>query len=189
MKNHLLFLFEGFFIILLFISCGSSDNLKEETVDSCLAKYDFEGARKANTDYDKEAQLKKITIAEAKFWSSKGDYNKALKVVDESWDIDDSDWPENDWQSFRYSIIEDGVNKLCSEKKDFSGAKLLAIKAPEDINVEGFKIGSGTKNYLDKEGNEQEYECSDCKEIKAMGPSMREVLNKKIADYEALVNK
>jgi hypothetical protein len=78
---------------------------------------------------------------------------------------------------------------LCSEKKDFSGAKLLAIKAPEDINVEGFKIGSGTKNYLDKEGNEQEYECSDCKEIKAMGPSMREALNKKIADYEALVNK
>ena len=192
MKKHLIFLFEGMFIILLLISCGGSDNLKEESensVDSCLAKYDFEGARKANTSYNKEEQLKKITIAEAKFWSSKGEYDKALKVVDETWGMDDYDWKENDWQSFRYSILEDGVDKLCSEKKDFSKAKILAIKAPENINVEGFKIGSGTGSFNDR-GTEIDYNPNNgAIEIKAVGPSMREVLNKKIADYEALVNK
>ena len=184
MKKHLIFLFEGMFIILLLISCGGSDNLKEESensVDSCLAKYDFEGARKANTSYNKEEQLKKITIAEAKFWSSKGEYDKALKVVDETWGMDDYDWKENDWQSFRYSILEDGVDKLCSEKKDFSKDKILAIKAPENINVEGFKIGSPE---IDKYGREEEGP-----EGIAKGPSMRETLNKKIADYEALGNK
>jgi hypothetical protein len=167
-------------------------NDKETTIDACLAKYDFDCARKSFAEldeYEKGETLKKITIAEAKYWSQKKkDHNRALGILDESWGVDDSDWKENDWQSFRFSLLEDGIEDLCVNKKDFKAARVLALKAPEDINEEGFKIGSGTGKYLDEDGIEKDYSCMGCgwKEIKANGPAQRELLNKKIKEYEVI---
>jgi hypothetical protein len=107
----------------------------DDRIDSYLAEYKFEEARKANIagdDWDRDENLKKITIAEAKFWVSQGEFDRALKVVDETWSISDFHWSEEDWEQFRLSIIEDGVDKLCSEKRDFVQAKFLVMKANEN---------------------------------------------------------
>ena len=119
--------------------------------------------------------IKNVTIAESKYWADKGEIDKALTVIDESWGIDDSDWPEADWQSWRYNIIDKGVASFC-EKSEFKQAKGLALKAADDINVDGFKIGSDTDE-RDEDGNH----------IKAKGPSMQETLLKKISKYEAIL--
>ena len=106
----------------------------EDPIDSYLAEYKFEEARKANFSGDKSDRienLKKITIAEAKFWASQGEFDRALKVVDETWMLDDYEWNDSDWEEFRLSIIEDGIDKLCIEKRDFVQSKYLAMKANE----------------------------------------------------------
>ncbi len=189
-------------LLLLISSCSNSESEAESeaknergcgSVDGCLSKYDFEGARyyySAEVNYygsDYKGSLKKITIAESKYWADKGEVDRALTVVDESWGIDDNDWPEADWQAWRYNIIDNGVTSCC-EKGDYRQAKIYALKASNELNVDGFKIGSGTGRYLDRDGNEQENDYSTgSKEIKAKGPSMRESLLKKISQYEELV--
>ena len=60
-------------------------------------------------------------------------------------------------------------------------------KAADDINVDGFKIGSGTGKFNDR-GVEKDYNPNNgAKEIKAQGPSMQEALLKKISKYEELL--
>ena len=171
------------FLLLALYSC-SNDELDENgkamcgSVDECLAIYDFERARTFvddGYDFEKDEKLKSITIAESKYWADQGEIDKALTVIDESWGIDDYAWPEADWQSWRYNIIDKGVASLC-DKSEFKQAKGLALKAAEDINVDGFKIGSDTDE-RDDDGNH----------IKAKGPSMQEALLKKINKYEELL--
>jgi len=179
--------------LLFFIS--SCSNTKTESgcssVDDCLSSYDFEGARKQVADvqdWDKDEEIQKITLAESKYWADKGDIDRALTIVDESWGTDDDDWPEADWQEWRYNIIDKGVTSSC-EKGDYKQAKLYALKASNELNVDGFKIGSGTGRYLDEKGVEYDYNIkSNMTEIKAKGPSMRETLQKKISEYEKLSN-
>ena len=204
-----------YFILFLFISsCFSpnSENIKTvktesgcTSVDDCISKYDFEGARAymaIKPDYEAihDDDIKNVTIAESKYWADKGEIDKALTVIDESWGIDDSKWPEADWQSWRYNIIDKGVASFC-EKSDFKQAKILALKAADDINVDGLKIGlGGTGRFIDKNGRETEAEYkyqgtpfeevtapAGATEIKAKGPSMRESLLKKINEYETLL--
>ena len=184
-----------YFTLFLFISsCFSphpdsyyglkNKKLKTESgctsVDDCISKYDFEGARaymaiKPDIDAIHDDDIKNVTIAESKYWADKGEIDKSLTVIDESWGVDDYFWSEEDWQSWRYNIIDKGVATLC-EKNEFKQAKGLALKAAEDINVDGFKIGSDTDEY-DEDGNH----------IKAKGPSMQEALLKKINKYEELL--
>jgi hypothetical protein len=182
--------------LLLFISsCSNTDEEISDkggcsSIDGCLSIYDFEQARKiAGEGYFSDDELKKITISESKYWADKGEIDRALAVVDESWGIDDYEWKESDWQAWRYNIIDKGVTTCC-EKGDYRQAKIYALKASEELNIDGLKIGSGTERYLDKQGNEHDHEGrthSDCKELKAKGPSMRESLLKKISQYEELV--
>jgi len=176
------------FLLLSLYSCSNDEKEVEldkdgkamcGSVDECLAIYDFERARKfvagEGYSYEKDENLKSITIAESKYWADQGEIDKALTVIDESWGIGESAWPEEDWQSWRYNIIDKGVATLC-DKSEFKQAKGLALKAAEDINVDGFKIGSDTDE-RDEDGNH----------IKAKGPSMQETLLKKISKYEAIL--
>ena len=186
------------FLLLCLYSCSNDEKEVEldkdgkamcGSVDECLAIYDFERARKfiagEGYSYSKDENLKLITIAESKYWADQGEIDKALTVIDESWGISDNHWPEEDWQSWRYNIIDKGVTSCC-DKSEFKQAKGLALKAADDINVDGLKIGSGTGKYLDKRGNETT-NSSNNKEIKAKGPSMQETLLKKISKYEELL--
>jgi hypothetical protein len=179
-------------VILIFVSIYDHSNVSE--VEQFLTNYKFEEAREACskiTDIDeKQRQLKAITIAEAKWWCrNRNDFNRALSVVDESWSIDEKNWKEIDWQSFRYSIISDGVVHLCEVIKNIDSAKLFALKAPDNINEQGFLIGHGTGIFKSKEGEVFEYffEGCNCEQEIAKGPSMRELLNKKIKEYEAIL--
>lgn len=188
MNNYAILSLVGF---LLLSSCGGDTTTKSgcDSVNSCLAIYDFEGARKLidREDYNWENEFREVTIAESKFWAEKGEIDKALSVIDESWGIDDYDWSEADWQQWRYNIIDKGVTSCC-EKGNYSQAKVHALKAPDDLNVDGFKIGSGTGTFIDKDGVELDYNPNNgAKEIKAKGPSMRESLLKKINQFEELV--
>ena len=188
------------FLLLSLYSC-SIDEAKEveldkdgkamcASVDECLAIYDFERARKFVDDglsFEKDKNLKSITIAESKYWADNGDIDKALTVIDESWGISEHAWSEADWQSWRYNIIDKGVATLC-DKSEFKQAKGLALKAADDINVDGHKIGSGTGRFIDRDGVELHYNPNNgAKEIKAKGPSMQEALLKKISKYEAIL--
>jgi hypothetical protein len=192
------------FLLLALYSCSFDEEVEFDengkamcgSVDECLAKYDFERARKFVNDdgsYKKDENLKSITIAESKYWADQGNIDKALTVIDESWGISEYAWSEADWQSWRYNIIDKGVATLC-DKSEFKQAKGLALKAADDINVDGHKIGSGTGDWQDKKGNTYDYQSScenggvkPCSEIKAKGPSMQEALLKKIKKYEALL--
>lgn len=161
--------------------CGS--------VDECLSSYDFEGARKFivdGYDFEKGEKIKKITISESKYWADKGEIDRALTVIDESWGIDDYAWSEADWQQWRYNIIDNGVTSCC-EKGDYRQAKIYALKASNELNVDGFKIGAGTGIFNDR-GVELDYNPHNgATELKAKGPTMRESLLKKISQYEELV--
>jgi hypothetical protein len=185
------------FLLLSLYSCSNDEKeivLDEngkvvcQSVEECLSSYDFESARRfIGDDFDKDRKIKTITIAESKYWADQGEIDKALTVIDESWGIDDYYWPEADWQSWRYNIIDKGVATLC-EKSEFKQAKGLALKAADDINVDGIKIGSGTGKFNDR-GVEKDYNPNNgAKEIKAQGPSMQEALLKKIKKYEELLN-
>jgi hypothetical protein len=180
-------------LLLLLSSCSNSeDDLNDNggcsTVEGCLSNYDFERARKiAGESFSSDDELKIITIAESKYWADKGEIDRALSVVDESWGISDLTWEESDWQAWRYNIIDKGVT-MCCEKGDYRQAKIYALKASNELNVDGFKIGSGTGRYLDNKGVEYESKVySNMSEIKAKGPTMRESLLKKISQYEELV--
>jgi len=178
------------FLLLSLYSC-SIDEAKEveldkdgkamcASVDECLAIYDFERARKFVDDgysYEKDENLKSITIAESKYWADNGDIDKALTVIDESWGIGESAWSEADWQSWRYNIIDKGVATFC-DKSEFKQAKGLALKAADDINVDGHKIGE--TGWEDANGVTHNGD-------KAKGPSMQDALLKKISKYEALL--
>lgn len=194
MNNYAILSLVGF---LLLSSCGGDTTTKSgcDSVNSCLAIYDFEGARKLidREDYNWENEFREVTIAESKFWAEKGEIDKALSVIDESWGMSDSNWPEEDWQQWRYNIIDKGVTSCC-DKGNYSQAKVYALKAPDDLNVDGLKIGSSTGRWQDKRGNTYDYQssCEDdgvkpCVEIKVQGPTMREALLKKIAQFEELV--
>jgi hypothetical protein len=180
--------------LLLFISSCSNTESGCNSVDECLSSYDFEGARKqVGDDFDKDREIKKITIAESKYWADKGEIDRALTIVDESWSTDDYFWPESDWQEWRFNIIDKGVTSCC-EKGDYRQAKVFALKASDDMNLAGQKLGEKIEGWVDKKGNFYSYE-SDCEEkggkpcleAKAQGPSMRESLLKKISQYEELV--
>jgi hypothetical protein len=188
-------------LLLLLLFLASCSNIESDSknkrgcssVDGCLSKYDFENARYHYSAHVKEwggdykGYLKKITIAESKYWADQGDIDRALSVIDESWGVSESDWPEEDWQCWKFNIIDKGVSSCC-EKGNYKQAKILALKAADDINVDGIKIGSGTGRFLDKAGIEFDYRRdSGCKEIKAKGPSMRESLLKKISQFEELL--
>jgi hypothetical protein len=193
------------FLLLALYSCSFDEEVEFDengkamcgSVGECLAIYDFERARKFVDDdgsYEKDENLKSITIAESKYWADNGDIDKALTVIDESWGISEYAWSEADWQSWRYNIIDKGVATLC-DKSEFKQAKGLALKAADDINVDGQKIGESTGGgWQDKKGNTyySQSRCEDdgvkpCSEIKAKGPSMQETLLKKISKYEAIL--
>ena len=91
--------------------------------------------------------------------------------------MEDYVWPEADWQSWRYNIIDKGVATLC-DKSEFKQAKGLALKAADDINVDGHKIGE--TGWEDANGVTHNGD-------KAKGPSMQDALLKKISKYEALL--
>jgi hypothetical protein len=194
------------FLLLALYSCSFDEEVEFDengkamcgSVGECLAIYDFERARKfigAETDgmYPEDQDTKTITISESKYWADQGNIDKALTVIDETWGIEDYVWSEADWQSWRYNIIDKGVATLC-EKNEFKQAKIYALKAADDINVDGQKIGESTGDWQDKKGNTYDYQSScenngvkPCSEIKAKGPSMQEALLKKIKKYEALL--
>jgi hypothetical protein len=181
------------FLLLTLYSCSIDEAEEVEldkdgkamcgSVDECLAIYDFERARKfigkgdAIVMYPEDQDTKTITIAESKYWADQGEIDKALSIIDETWGIKDYVWPEADWQSWRYNIIDKGVATLC-EKNEFKQAKGLALKAADDINVDGHKIG--VTGWEDANGVTHN-------EDKAKGPSMQEALLKKISKYEAIL--
>ncbi|MBM3187050.1 MAG: hypothetical protein FJZ67_12180 [Bacteroidetes bacterium] len=185
--------FTGVVLGLSLFSCTSTES-GCSSVDECLSSYDFEGARKhIENKFDSDKEVKKITISESKYWADKGEIDRSLTIVDESWDTDDYYWPEADWQQWRYNIIDKGVTSCC-EKGNYNQAKIYALKASDDLNVDGVKIGKQIPGWRDRKGNVYSYEsdCEDksgkpCLENTAQGPSMREALLKKITQFEELV--
>jgi len=143
---------------------------KEAAIDDYVNKYMFEEAREINSsmvDSIRNKNLKKITIAESKHWVDLENYEKALGIVDESWGIEDDVWSESDWQAWRYNIINNGVESHC-EKRNFPEAKILAMKAADDLDVNGIRYGQDGL-------------------VKLNLLSMRQILFAKIADFEKIL--
>ena len=139
----------------LMYSCGGNSNydtakegIKEkyncDNVDDCMAKYDFEAARAYMAAEESEngmgvySNLPKITQAESVYLAKQGEYERALNIVNEANQIN---YTEIDKQAVKYTVLEMAVNKYC-EDGDYKKAKIMALKASESYNMNGYEINN-----------------------------------------------
>ena len=112
---------------------------KESLIDDYLNKYKWEEAREINSsmvDSIRNKNLKKITMKESSYWANEKNYEKALSIVDESSDIPNEIWYDEEWEEFKYDIINKAVTNYC-ENDNYNQAKIFAMKAADDRLVDG----------------------------------------------------
>ena len=146
-KALITFLFYCVTALVILESCSSekNENLEskinfEDSIDICLTKYDFESARNylsRSEVNDKKKKLLAIVKAEIAFYVREGEIDKAFQ------DIDETDFGSGgrEGEKLRYKLIEDVVEALL-DKNDLVGAKKYALKAPNDIWIQGGQIGA-----------------------------------------------
>jgi hypothetical protein len=148
-KALITFLFSCFTVLVVLESCSSEKKKKEnleskinieDSIDICLTRYDFESARNylshSEVD-DKKKKLLTIVKAEIAFYVREGEIEKAFQDIDET----DFGSEEREGEKLRYKLIEDVVEALL-DKNDLDGAKKYALKAPDNIWIEGGQSGS-----------------------------------------------
>lgn len=116
-------------------------------VHDCLGKYKFDCAR---TFYDRSedvmgSTMQGIVIAEATYWVTNKDYERALTVVDET--AGDAVYciscGENEKFKIRFEILNKIIEKLIDEG-NFHEAKKWAFKASDDRNNGGWTKEDGS---------------------------------------------
>ncbi len=146
-KALITFLFSCFTVLVILESCSSEKKVNleskiniEDSIDICLTRYDFESARNylSHSEVDhKKKKLLAIVKAEIAFYVREGEIEKAFQDIDET----DFGSMEREGEKLRYKLIEEVVEALL-DKNDFVGAKKYALKAPNNIWIEGGLIGS-----------------------------------------------
>jgi hypothetical protein len=104
--------------------------------EDCLSKYEFEGARAylALSDW-REANFRQeitVIIAESNYWVKQKDYERALNIVDEF----HNDMAEREKQKIKHDVLSKIIDDFISIK-DYEKAKLFALKASDNINLDG----------------------------------------------------
>lgn len=111
----------------------------QSSVEDCLNRYDFDGARKIWAKEPDKDKLFTIVKSESAFYFREGEIEKAFQVIDES----DLGYKEGEGERLKYKLYEDVV-EVFLDKNDLDGAKKYAQKSPEDIWSEGGEYGVTT---------------------------------------------
>ena len=154
-------------------------------VDDCLSKYNFEGARahvnfiKSKTDNMSYGEIgdynegwRKIINQESDFWFNDGDYEKALSIIKEeklkfTSRGTTSLFDEHSYNLAIYKLINSIIDELLIQNK-FEDAKKWCFRLP-DAMTDGWS----------RKGSPYEYD---------EAPKMKDVMMKKIKDYENTLN-
>ena len=140
-------------VLVLISSCGDSDYEKSRdkaiekydcsSIDDCLSQYNFEGARAHMAANDKnggpvfngyEENIEKISNTESAYLANHGEYERALKILDE-----DYQGISHRKYEIRYNILEIAVDNYC-EEGNFQKAKQYALKASTKHTLQGYTI-------------------------------------------------
>jgi len=160
-------------LLLLIFSCSEESKLNEKYnctgVDDCLSKYEFEGARaymdiSDKREYDKSYDWEVIISAESDYWIKEGEFKKAFSIIDQTISrvvFGSSNIDETHHNLIRMKAISAIVDELCT-KNEFNEARKWVLKCP-DVAIDGFNYEANKKDGL-----------------------IRDVLNKRIDDYEKL---
>jgi hypothetical protein len=99
------------------------------SVDDCLSKYDFEAARAfmGADEFSEYENVPKITTAESIFLAKKGEFERAISVIDEANQVN---YTENDKQELKFKIYDMAVTSLL-EKSDYNQAKKWAMRSSD----------------------------------------------------------
>ena len=165
-------------ILLLIFSCSEESKLNEKYdcigVDDCLSKFEFEGARAfAGLPYDvrnfserdaHDDSWRNILVSESNYWVKNGDFKKAIEILDAdkgNYKIANN-FHETGFNKTKYDLISKIIEELL-DNNEFDEARKWVLKCP-DAAISGFLNEINKKN----EG------------------AMRDVLNKKIDEFEKL---
>ncbi len=170
MKKKLLITIFSFFLI---FSCSEESKLKEKYdcigVDDCLSKYKFDGARaymsiSEKKTEDKSKDWEAVISAESDYWIKEGEFKKAISIIDQTIsrvEYNSSSIVEYYHNLIRMKAISTIVDEL-NDKNEFNEARKWVLKCP-DVAIDGFGSEANMKD-----------------------GKIRDVLNKKIDDYEKL---
>ena len=156
---------------LMILSCSEESKLNEKYnctgVDDCLSKYEFEGARaymdiSDKKEYDKSYDWEVIISAEADYWIKEGEFKKAFSIIDQTISrVYFGGSYMTHHNLIRMKAISAIVDEL-NDKNEFNEARKWVLKCP-DVAIDGFPDEANMKD-----------------------GKIRDVLNKKIDDYEKL---
>jgi hypothetical protein len=105
------------------------------SVDDCLSKYDFEAARAfMGADGSQYDNLPKITTAESIFLAKKGEFERAISVIDEANHVN---YYEHEKQELKYTIYDMAVTSLL-EKSEYNQAKKWAMRSSDLHSTKGW---------------------------------------------------
>ena len=172
-------------LLLLIFSCSEESKLNEKydcsSVDDCLSKYNFEGARAYASlpheegDYEERiahwSGWRNILVSESNYWVNNGDFKKALQILDA--DKENFRVNLNNGRYFneaKYNLISKIIEKLIDDN-EFNEARKWVLKCPDGVFSMDDKHKSG------RDFREEEHDPSE---------KMRYILNKKIDEFEKL---
>lgn len=181
MKTKNLFIYGS---ILLLIACSEESKLNEKydcsSVDDCLSKFEFEGARAyISLPYDRRVYQQRdahnngwvnIIVSETNYWVNNGDFKKALQILDadkENYN-NASDLNYTGFNRAKYDLISRIIEKLLDEN-EFSEARKWVLRCPD-------KHESGI-DFREEDGYYKKHKPQE---------KMRYILNKKIDEFENL---
>lgn len=164
-------------LLLLIFSCSEESKLNEKYnctgVDDCLSKYNFEGARAyvslphEEGDYEERiahwSGWRNILVSESNYWMNNGDFKKAIEILDadkENFRLNGNQY-ESVFNKAKIDLISKIIEKLLDDN-EFNEARKWVLKCP-DAAIDGSNYEANKKEGL-----------------------IRDVLNKKIDDYEKL---
>jgi hypothetical protein len=117
------------------------------SIDDCLGKYEFQGARafygNGRNGYDYTPYLEKIVTAEAQYWCQNGNYKKAISVVEES------NIGSSEKEDLKFKLILTAVDNYI-EEANWLMARKFAIKSIEQQNFLLERINIAEKVLGDK---------------------------------------
>jgi len=176
-------------LLLLIFSCSEESKLNEKYnctgVDDCLSKYEFEEARayvnfiKSSTDNmsygelaEYDAGWKKIINQESDFWFNDGDYEKALSIIKEEKLKFVHEGTRDLFDEHSYNLA---IHKLINSIID----ELLIQNKFEDAKRWSFRLPDAKTNGWSRDGSPHKYD---------EAPKMKDVMMKKIKEYENTLN-
>ena len=135
-------------LLLLIFSCSEESKLNEKydcsSVDDCLSKYNFEGARAYASlpheegDYEERiahwSGWRNILVSESNYWVNNGDFKKALQILDadkENFRVNGNKGPGSCFfNEAKYNLISKIIEKLIDDN-EFNEARKWVLKCPD----------------------------------------------------------